>query len=183
MNLTMAALAVLAATPLARAVWALGDDPPVTARRAQLAAVGTLVALTIVVGPALATAADVSAPTARIAAGLVIAVTSLPDLWRRVVVGTPTTPTWWVGLVPGAVPETFAPPLAAAVTVTTIDLGVAAAAGLGAAVLGVLALLGLAPAVPAVAPTGPAGRALSTARAAAAVAVGLALVMNGVYDI
>jgi small neutral amino acid transporter SnatA (MarC family) len=180
MNLTLAALAVVTTTPVIRGRLALGTDPSRAARGSALAALGGLAVLTVLVGPALAAAADVSAPTVRIAAGFVIAVTSIPDLWRRPLVAEPTEPRWRAGLVPVGFPELFGPPLAAALTAAATDLGLGAAIGLVAvAVLAVAGVTGLPGVRIAVRPV----RALAGLRAAAAIVVGIALVMNGVHDI
>jgi small neutral amino acid transporter SnatA (MarC family) len=180
MNLTLATLAVLATLPAIRARVALGDPRDDAAIRAALAAVAGVVAVTIVLLPAIVRAADISAPTARIAAGLVIAVTSVPDGWRRPVLAAPSEPRWRRGLVPVAVPEVFAPPLAAAVTAATIDLGLAVAFALGIVAVSVLAVAVM---VPGPRTAGRAVRGAMTARAALALGLGIALVMNGIYDI
>jgi small neutral amino acid transporter SnatA (MarC family) len=180
MNLALAALAVLATTPVVRGRLALGTDPSPAARSSALGALAGLAMLTVLVGPALAAAADVSAPTVRIAAGLVIAVTSIPDLWRRPLVAERTDPPWRAGVIPVAFPELFGPPLAAALTATAMDLGVGPAIGLAG--VAVLAVAGADRLPGERTGTGPL-RALAGLRAAAAIAVGIALVMNGVFDI
>lgn len=180
MNLTLAALSILTATPIVRGRVALSADPSTAARGSALGTLAGLAAVTALVGPVLAAAADVSAPTVRIAAGIVIAVTSIPDLWRRPFVAQPTEPHWRAGVVPVGFPELFGPPLAAALTATATDLGVGAALGLlvvaVAAAGAVIVLPGERQGVRWV-------RGLAGFRAATAMAVGLALVMNGVYDI
>jgi len=179
-NLMLAGLAVLTSTPVVRGRLVSGPDPDPAARSAALASLLALAVVTVVLGPALAAAADVSAPSVRIAAGLVIAVTSVPDLWRPPFVAEPSGPPWRAGLVPMAFPELFGPPLAAALTTTATDLPVGPTVGLVAACVVAVA----------VADRLPGGRtatrplrALAGCRAAAAMAVGIALVMHGVYDI
>ena len=180
MNLMLAALAVLATTPVVRGRLALGPDPDPAARSAALATLAALAVVTVVVGPALALAADVSAPTVRIASGLVIAVTSVPDLWRRPLVAEPTDPPWRAGLVPVAFPELFGPPLAAALTAAATDLPAGPTVGLVAACVLAVAVTDRLPGVRTA--TRPL-RALAGGRAAFAIAIGIALVMHGVYDI
>jgi hypothetical protein len=179
-NLTLATLAVLTTTPALRGRLALGAEPGPTARSAAAATLALLALVTVLAGPALAAAADVAAPTARIAAGLVMAITSIPDLWRRPVVAAPSDPPWRAGVVPVGFPELFGPALAAALTTATIDRGLAVAVALTAAA--VLAVV-VADRLPGGRDVTRPWRAALGVRAASAIAVGIAVVMNGVYDI
>ena len=180
MNLALATLAVLTTTPAVRCRLAIGPDPSKAVRRAALGGLALLGGLTVLIGPLIATTADVSAPTARIAAGLVMAITVLPDLWRQPVVASTTDPEWHAGVVPVVLPELFGPPLAAALTAAAIDLSVAPTVGLvGTAV----AFVALVDRIPGARSPNRMLRAVIAMRAAAALAIGLALVMSGVYDI
>lgn len=180
MSAALALAAVLSTTPVIRGRLALGPTPARSVRRASRLTLAGLGTVTVVVVPAFTVAADISAPTARIAAGLVIAVTSLPDLWRAPVVAGATDPSWRAGVVPVAFPELFAPPLAAALSAAAIDGGLGA--GLGLTVVAVVAAASV-DALPGPRSVSRTWRGAAGARAAAAVAVGLALTMNGVYDI
>jgi small neutral amino acid transporter SnatA (MarC family) len=176
--LLVTAVAVVDA-PRARACLPTGDRVVVAALGAAVTLLA-LLTLALVTDPLLEAVA-VPATTARIAAGVLVAVTGVVALVGRFPAPEPALTGRWAALVPVAFPTLFTPALAA--------LAVAGSADHGAATTGLVLLVALAT-VPLVAPT-PVGatapaRALDgVARllAAGATAAGVALVVDGVFDL
>lgn len=183
--LLLAAL-VLALDPLRAARAARSAGTAAAARRRALltgpaCAVAAAAAAAAAGGPLL-DRLDVSAPTLRIGAGLVLLVTALVDLVRpRTADGDlgGVGPAWGGGLVPVAVPTMLRPAAVVVAASAGVDLGVApvvvaaAVAGVAAAAadrLGVGARSALA-------------GWLIRSLAAAAVVLAAALVADGIYDV
>ncbi|MDP9134681.1 MAG: hypothetical protein M3N56_07620, partial [Actinomycetota bacterium] len=132
-------------------------------------------------GAPLLEALDVSDPSFRIAAGIVAGLAGAIDLFRRPPPPEPALAGWRAALIPVAIPVVARPALLVVALGAGADQGVLLSAG--AMATGVALLTGLA----AVSPTeGPRGRVLRwTGRllAAALVAGGVLLTVDGVMDV
>jgi small neutral amino acid transporter SnatA (MarC family) len=189
---------VLAINPFRAAAGLVGGRPvgsePVAGSQERVVAVAVGGAVTVTVLGALAwisgpllTALDSSAPTARIAAGLVLLVTAGVDLVRRLPTPEVGYPGWRAGLVPVAAPLLLRP--AAAV----LALSAGADRGVGLVVLGSLVAAALVVGIVALVGSrtatrrdGPAGLLLVWAArlgSAAALLAGVALAVDGVFDV
>jgi small neutral amino acid transporter SnatA (MarC family) len=153
---------------------------------AELAALGGLIGglaafAAAVAGGPLLDALDVSDPSFRIAAGLVAILIGAADLFRRPPSPEPALPGWRAALVPVAVPLVARPGL----LVLAVGAGADRGAGVGAVAiaLAVVLLAALAAWCP---KHGPGGRVLlwtSRLLAAALVACGVILGVDGVLDV
>jgi small neutral amino acid transporter SnatA (MarC family) len=150
-SVLVAAVAVIAAVNAPRRHRALSiDDRPPSAQRAVAALGAALLAVSIVflagVADALLDALDISAPNARIAAGLVVGVGGLAELvWRRPPAG-PAPIGWRAAVVPVWFPILLRPEVGIAALTLGEDHGMAPSlitAGLAAG--SVLAAVTLAP--------------------------------------
>jgi small neutral amino acid transporter SnatA (MarC family) len=142
-----------------------------------------LLALCLIAAAAdpLLEALDVSAPSFRVAAGIVAAITGAADLFRRPPPPEPSLPGWRAALVPVAVPVVIRP------TLVVLALGAGADRDLltsaGAIAVGVALVTGLTALWPAEAPG---GRTLGWAArllAAGLLACGVVLAIDGVLDV
>jgi multiple antibiotic resistance protein len=179
-------IALVVALNPARAVFGIPRAGRSQRAVTELAALGGLigglaaVAAAVAGGPLLE-ALDVSEPSFRIAAGLVAVLVGAADLFRRPPSPEPALPGWRAALVPVAVPVVARPGL------LVLSLGAGADRGIGvgavAIALAVLVLVALATWCP---PHGPGGRVLrwaSRVLAAALVACGVVLGVDGVLDV
>jgi small neutral amino acid transporter SnatA (MarC family) len=180
-----AAALVLALNP-ARAAFAVpraGRSPRSVAGVAAVGgAIGGLaVCAAAALGDPLLDALDVSEPSFRIAAGIVAVLTGIVDLFRRPPAPEPALPGRRAALIPVALPAVARPALLLLALGAGADRSVVVAAGAMAIGVAVLA------AVAARCPTeGPGGRALRWAGrllAAALVACGVLLTVDGVLDV
>jgi len=153
---------------------------------AELAALGGLIGglaafAAAVAGGPLLEALDVTEPSFRIAAGLVAVLVGAADLFRRPPSPEPALPGWRAALVPVAVPVVARPGL------LVLALGAGADRGSGVGAVAIALAVVLLAALAAWAPThGPGGRVLRWASrllAAALVACGVVLAVDGVYDV
>lgn len=154
--------------------------------RLELAALGAALVFGLLVlaaalsGPLL-DAVEISAPTARIAAGVAVALLGGRDAVTGPVAAEPALAGRRAAVVPVAVPHLFQPGLTLLTVSAATDLGVVRASGL------VLVGLVLVVALGAVDPPDGAGARLERAGQAltggVALALGAALVLNGVLDI
>jgi small neutral amino acid transporter SnatA (MarC family) len=156
-------------------------------QRLAVAAVGgglagaALVVVAAVADPVL-DALHVSAPTVRIAVAVVVVVTAIVDLVGRVPSPEPGLPGLGAGLVPVLIPLVLRPGLA------VLTLSVAADHGVGpvavAAALIVLATLGAGSTAPSISPRWrPVARWTMAAFAVVAIAAGIALAVDGIFDV
>jgi small neutral amino acid transporter SnatA (MarC family) len=180
-----AAALVLALNP-ARAMFAIPRTGRSRRNVAGLAAVGgaiggvTACAAAIVADPLL-DALDVSDPSFRIAAGAVATIAGIADVFRRPPSPEPALPGWLAALIPVAIPVVARPALLMLALGAGADRSVLVTAG--AMATGVALLVGLAAAVPT---SGPAGRGLRWASrllAAGLIAAGVALGVDGIFDV
>lgn len=146
-----------------------------------LAVLAAALAISGLSGPLL-DALGISAPTARIAAGTALIVVGVRDMVVGPARVEPALPGWKAAIVPVAVPHLFGPGLAVLAVSAGADLGsVRTGAAVGAA-LAVTAMLMAQPL-----PQSQAGaRAVQAGQAltgAAAVLVGAALAVDGIFDI
>jgi small neutral amino acid transporter SnatA (MarC family) len=132
-------------------------------------------------GDPLLDALDVSDPSFRIAAGIVAGLGGVGDLFRRPPSPEPALPGWRAALVPIAIPIVARPALLVLALGAGADRDAIVAAG--AMVMGIALLTALAAWWPA---EGPAGRVLrwgSRLLAAALIACGVVLTVDGVLDV
>jgi small neutral amino acid transporter SnatA (MarC family) len=147
-----------------------------------VAAVAALAALAALAGPVL-DALDVTPPTARLSVGVVVALAGVRDLLGAPPAAEPALPGARGALVPVFFPFLLSPVAGLLALAAGADLGVAWVGGAGvvaAAPLLVAAWSGVAP------ESGVAARAergLRALLAAALVGAGIALVVNGLFDI
>jgi small neutral amino acid transporter SnatA (MarC family) len=177
MNMFLAAAALLFAVNPARRSLELAPRP---ARRvAAVAAAGVVVAiiaLAVVSGPLL-DLLDVSPPTFRVAAGLVLGFRGLLDLVRAPTPEPEGLSGWGEALFPVGLPVLFRPEVAV--------LALAAGADLGVARVGILSLvpIGLAAFAAVRWRHEPSARAVAMMLSAGAILVAVALITDGVLDI
>jgi small neutral amino acid transporter SnatA (MarC family) len=182
MTLALAAIALATAINPLRA-WSV--LPPGPSRRSA-AGLGAVLALALVVlGAALGTPVlgwvDISAPMARLAAGIVLLLAGAWGLIGPPLPPEPALPGWRAGLVPVAVPALVRPEVFLVAVVVGADHGVLPTIALAVPVLVVVVLLSL---VPTPDPAASSGRALGAGTrfvAGLATASGLALLMDGLY--
>jgi small neutral amino acid transporter SnatA (MarC family) len=142
---------------------------------------GLAVCAAAAAGTPLLDALDVSDPSFRIAAGIVAAVAGAVDLFRRPPTAEPALPGWGAALIPVAIPVVARPALLVLALGAGADRGVLVSAG--AMAIGIALLTGLVVACPT---EGPEGRVLRWAGrllAAALVASGILLAVDGVLDV
>lgn len=142
---------------------------------------GLLVCAAATAGDPLLEALDVSEPSFRIAAGVVAGVAGAADLLRRPPPPDPALAGWHAALIPVAIPLVARPALLVLALGAGADRGVLVSAG--AMAMGVALLIGLAVGWPT---EGPRGRVLRWAGrllAAALVACGVILAVDGVLDV
>jgi small neutral amino acid transporter SnatA (MarC family) len=152
---------------------------------ALAAAGGAIGALAVCVAAALADALfgaiDVTDPSFRVAAGIVAAIAGAGDLFRRPPPPEPSLPGWRAALIPVAIPVVARPALLVVALSAGADEGVPVSAG--AMATGVVLLVGLVAGWP----TEPAGgrvlRWMARVLAAALVAGGVILTIDGVMDV
>jgi small neutral amino acid transporter SnatA (MarC family) len=169
---------IAAANPAARAVRLRSLER----RRSLLAAVATLVVVVVLAALAdpVLDGGDISAPTFRVAAGLVVTAAGLLDLVRRVV---PLEPSAggdlgrgdWAALVPAAFPVLLEPQVGV--------LAISAGADSGPALAGLAAGIALASFLSAGRLASPLLVPLSRLLAAVGVAAGVALVADGILSV
>jgi len=180
-----AAALVLALNP-ARAAFAVpraGRSPWTVAGVAGIGGVvgGLLVCAAAAAGGPLLEALDVSDPSFRFAAGIVAGLAGAADLFRRPPPPEPALPGRRAALIPVAIPVVARPALLVLALGAGADQGVLPSAG--AMAMGIALLTGLAAWWPT---EGPRGRVLRWAGrllAAALVACGVILVVDGVLDV
>jgi small neutral amino acid transporter SnatA (MarC family) len=153
---------------------------------AEVAAVGgaiggLAVCAAAAVGGPLLEALDVSEPSFRIAAGLVAMLAGIADLFRRPPSPEPALPGWRAALIPVAIPIVARPALLVLALGAGADRGVIVSAG-GMA-LGIVLLTGLAARRPAQGSRGRALRWAARVLAAALVACGVLLAVDGILDV
>jgi small neutral amino acid transporter SnatA (MarC family) len=132
-------------------------------------------------GGPLLEALDVSEPSFRVAAGIVAGLAGAADLFRRPPAPEPALAGWRAALVPVAIPVVARPALLVLALGAGADQDVLPSAG--AMAMGIALLTGLAASWPT---EGPRGRVLRWAGrllAAALVACGVVLVVDGVLDV
>jgi small neutral amino acid transporter SnatA (MarC family) len=180
-----AAVLVLALNPTRAAfgVPRAGRSPRTVVGLAALggAVGGLLVCAAATAGDSLLEALDVSEPSFRIAAGVVAAIAGAADLLRRPPPPDPALAGWRAALIPVAIPVVARPALLVLALGAGADRGVLVSAG--AMALGIALLIGLARGWPT---EGPRGRVLRWAGrllAAALVACGVILAVDGVLDV
>jgi small neutral amino acid transporter SnatA (MarC family) len=142
---------------------------------------GLAVCAAAIAGDPLLEALDVSEPSFRVAAGIVAALAGAADLFRRPPHSEPALAGWRAALIPVAIPIVARPALLVLALGAGADLGVLVSAG--AMAMGIALLIGLTAGWPA---DGPGGRALRWAGrllAAALVACGIILTVDGVLDV
>jgi multiple antibiotic resistance protein len=180
-----AAALVLALNP-ARAAFTVpraGRSPRIVA---GLAAVGGLIGALAVcavaaAGDPLLDALDVSEPSFRIAAGIVGGLAGAADLFRRPTAPEPALAGWGAALTPVAIPVVARPGLLVLALGAGADQGVLVSAG--AMAMGIALLTGLAVGWPTEGPGGRGLRWASRLLAAALVACGVILAIDGVLDV
>src|SRR4051812_36792801 len=124
----------------------------------------------------------VSAPTVRIAVGLVVVITGILDLVGRVPAPEPALPGLWAGLVPVLVPLVLRPGLALLAVSVAADHGVAPV--VIAAVLIVLGTLDAGAMAPLGAgPSRVVVRWVMAVLGAVAIAAGIAMAIDGIFDV
>jgi small neutral amino acid transporter SnatA (MarC family) len=177
-----AAVLVLALNP-ARAAFGV---PRSTRSPTTVTAVGGMIGALAVCAAALAggpllEALDVSEPSFRIAAGILAAIAGSGDLFRRPPRPEPALAGWRTALVPVAIP------LVARPTLMVLALGAGAdgqvLASAGAMAIGIALLTGLVTALPIEGPTGGALKWASRLLAAALIACGIVLAVDGVLSV
>lgn len=132
-------------------------------------------------GGPLLEALDVSEPSFRLAAGIVAGLAGAADVFRRPPPPEPALAGWRAALIPVAIPVVARPALLVLALGAGADRGVLVSAG--AMAMGIVLLTGLAAAWPA---EGPRGRVLRWAGrllAAALVACGVILAVDGILDV
>jgi small neutral amino acid transporter SnatA (MarC family) len=142
---------------------------------------GLAVCAAATAGGPLLEALQVSEPSFRIAAGIVAGGAGAADLFRRPPPPEPALPEWRAALVPVAIPVVARPALVVLALGAGADAGVLVSAG--AMAMGIALLAGLAAVWPI---EGPGGRVLRWAGrllAAALVACGVILAVDGVLDV
>ncbi|MGH2713055.1 MAG: hypothetical protein ACRDM7_04070 [Thermoleophilaceae bacterium] len=142
---------------------------------------GLAVCAAAAAGGPLLEALDVSEPSFRIAAGIVAGLAGAADLFRRPPKPEPALAGWRAALIPVAIPLVARPALLVLALGAGADRGVLVSAG--AMAIGIALLTGLAARWPT---DGPAGRVLRWAGrllAAALVACGVILTVDGVLDV
>jgi small neutral amino acid transporter SnatA (MarC family) len=180
-----AAALVLALNP-ARAAFGIpraGRSPRTVAGVAAVGgAIGGLAVCAVAAaGGPLLEALDVSEPSFRVAAGIVAGLAGAADLFRRPPLSEPALSGWRAALVPVAIPVVARPALVVLALGAGADRSVLVTAG--AMALGIALLTGLAAGWPT---DGPRGRVLRWAGrllAAALVACGVILAVDGVLDV
>ncbi|MGH2744662.1 MAG: hypothetical protein ACRDN8_19710 [Thermoleophilaceae bacterium] len=180
-----AAVLALALNP-ARAAFGVpraGRSPRTVVGVAALGGVigGLAVCAAAAAGGPLLEALDVSEPSFRIAAGIVAGLAGAADLFRRPPKPEPALAGWRAALIPVAIPVVARPALLVLALGAGADRGVLVSAG--AMAMGIALLTGLAARWPT---DGPAGRVLRWAGrllAAALVACGVILTVDGVLDV
>jgi small neutral amino acid transporter SnatA (MarC family) len=180
------AAALLLALNPARAAFGIpraGRSPRTVAVLAAAggAIAGLAVCAAAAAGDPLLEELDVSDPSFRLAAGIVAVVGAAADLFRRPPPPEPALAGWRAALVPVAIPVVAGPALLVVALGAGADRGVLVAAGATAA--GIALLTGLAAACPT---EGPGGRVLRWAGrllAAALVACGVVLAVDGILDV
>jgi multiple antibiotic resistance protein len=181
-----AAVLILALNP-ARAAFGIPRPRPGSSTGAvELAALGCAVGAVAVcaasaLAPPLLDALDVSDPAFRIAAGIVALLTGAADLFRRPLPPEPALPGRRAALVPVAIPLVARPAVLVIALGAGADRGALVAAA--AMAVGVAVLTTLTARVP---PDGPDERGLRWAArllAAALVAAGVLLTVDGIYDV
>ena len=180
------AAALLLALNPARAAFGVpraGRSPRTIARVAALGGlVGALaVGAAAVLGGPLLEALDVSEPSFRLAAGIVAALAGVADLFRRPPAPEPALAGWRAALVPVAIPLVARPALLVMALGAGADSG--ALVSVGAMALGVALLTGLAAGWPTEGPGRRALRWASRVLAAALVACGVVLVVDGLLAV
>jgi small neutral amino acid transporter SnatA (MarC family) len=182
-TLLLLVVAAVLAVDAPRARRALRPDGAV--RTALVASAGALVALVPVVAwaAALARAAHISAPTARMGTGAALAVVGAAEALLPLPRPEPALAGWRAALVPVAFPVLLTPAVGLLAASGSIDRGAPVAL---AVVAGALATV---PLVAAVLPPGRSeirdriGDGLARLLAAGLVAAGIALVLDGVFDL
>jgi small neutral amino acid transporter SnatA (MarC family) len=180
------AAALLLALNPARAAFGVpraGRSPRTAAGVAAVGGVigGLTVCAAAAAGEPLLEALDVSEPSFRVAAGIVAAVAGAADLFRRPPPPEPALPGWRAALIPVAIPVVARPALLLLALGAGADQGVLPSAG--AMAVGIALLTGLAAGW---STEGPRGRVLRWAGrliAAALVACGLILAIDGVLAV
>ncbi len=180
------AAALLLALNPARAAFGIpraGRSPRTIARVAALGGLvgGLAVCAAALLGGPLLEALDVSEPSFRLAAGIVATLAGVADLFRRPPAPEPALAGWRAALVPVAVPLVARPGLLVMALGAGADSGVLVS--VGAMALGVALLTGLASGRPT---EGAAGRVLrwaSRVLAAALVACGVVLAVDGLLAV
>jgi small neutral amino acid transporter SnatA (MarC family) len=180
------AAALLLALNPCRAAFAVPRSGRSTRAVAGLAAAGgtiggLVVCVVAAAGDPLLDALDVSEPSFRIAAGSVAVLAGAADLFRRPPPPEPALPGWRAVLIPVAIPVVARP------AALVIALGAGAERGVlvsvAAMAIGVALLTGLAVSCPTDGPGGRAVRWASRVLAAALVACGVILAVDGVFDV
>jgi small neutral amino acid transporter SnatA (MarC family) len=177
MNTFLAAVAFLFAVNPARRALELVPRPERRIAAAAGAGVVAVVAVLAGVSGPLLDLLDVSPPTFRVAAGLVLAFRGLLDLVRAPVPEPEGLSGWGEALFPVGFPVMFRPELAV--------LALAAGADLGVARAGILSLVPVGLAAFAVVRWRhvPSARAVGALLSVGAIVVGVALITGGVLDI
>jgi small neutral amino acid transporter SnatA (MarC family) len=142
---------------------------------------GLAVCAAAIAGGPLLEALDVSEPSFRVAAGIVAGLAGAADLFRRPPRPEPALGGWRAALIPVAIPMVARPAMLVLALGAGADRGVLVSAG--AMAIGIALLTGLAAGWPA---EGPGGRVLGWAgrlAAAALVACGVILAVDGVLDV
>jgi small neutral amino acid transporter SnatA (MarC family) len=180
------AAALLLALNPARAAFAIPrvgrsrrDVAGLAALGGAIGALGACVAA--ILADPLLDALDVSDPSFRVAAGAVAVIAGIADLFRRPPAPEPALPGWRAALIPVALPVVARP------TLLMLALGAGADRGLPVTAAAMAAGVALLVGVAAEAPTsGPGGRALRWAGrflAAGLIAAGVALGLDGIFDV
>jgi small neutral amino acid transporter SnatA (MarC family) len=180
------AAALLLALNPCRAAFAVpraGRSPRAVAGLAVAGGVigGLVVCAAAAAGDPLLDALDVSEPSFRIAAGAVAALAGAGDLFLRAPAPEPALAGWRAALIPVAIPVVARPALAVMALGAGADRGVLVVAG--AMATGVALLTGLAVGWPTEGPGGRGLRWASRLLAAALVACGVILAVDGVFDV
>jgi small neutral amino acid transporter SnatA (MarC family) len=142
---------------------------------------GLVVCAAAAAGDPLLDALDVSEPSFRIAAGTVAVLAGAGDLFRPTPAPEPALAGWRAALIPVAIPAVARPALAVMALGAGADRGVLV--GVGAMAMGVALLTGLAVGWPTEGPGGRGLRWASRLLAAALVACGVTLAVDGVFDV
>jgi small neutral amino acid transporter SnatA (MarC family) len=142
---------------------------------------GLAVCAAAAAGGPLLDAVDVSEPSFRIAAGIVAGLAGAADLFRRPPATEPALSGWRAALIPVAIPVVARPALVVLALGAGADRGVLVSAG--AMAMGVVLLTGLVARWPTEGPTGRVLRWAGRLLAAALVACGVILAVDGVLDV